>query len=110
MPVNNRENEVGALWVKKSERDGSKFFSGKLNVNGEQIDVVVFQNTFKQPGEKSPDWRIYKSLPKEGGYSGGQERKTFERRPAPGRAPSQPDFDGGAAVEDDIPFNRMSNY
>lgn len=66
MPANNRENELGALWQKKSEKDGSTFLSGKIQVNGEQIDVVVFRNTYKQAGEKSPDWRIYKSQPREG--------------------------------------------
>lgn len=93
---NNRENEVGALWLKKSEKDGSAFFSGKLNVNGEQIDVVVFKNSFKQPGEKSPDYRIYKSQPREGFAS--QPAKT-QKYATPYSTPSS-----RITKEDDIPF------
>ena len=59
-----RASEVGALWV-RSGRNG-EFLSGKVTVNGTEIEVVVFKNDKKQPGERSPDWRMYKSEPREG--------------------------------------------
>lgn len=55
-----RESEIGALWVRQG-RDG-EFWSGKV---GDQ-EVVVFRNRFKQPGERSPDLRIFKSAPRDG--------------------------------------------
>lgn len=52
-------NELGALWENQSAR--GPYMTG--TINGQK--VVVFRNTHKQPGEKSPDWRVLKSKPKE---------------------------------------------
>lgn len=51
-------NEIGALW----EKTGAKgpYMTG--TINGER--VVVFKA--QKRGEKSPDWRVLKSLPREG--------------------------------------------
>jgi uncharacterized protein (DUF736 family) len=54
-----KQDEIGALWVKTSGK-GLEFMSGKIN----GADVVLFRNTHKQEGEKTPDWRVYKSQPK----------------------------------------------
>ncbi len=54
-------NEIGALWVKTGAK--GEYLTG--TVNGEK--VVVFKNSYKQPGEKSPDWRVLKSKPRDGG-------------------------------------------
>jgi hypothetical protein len=51
-------DEIGALW--KNDGPKGEYFTG--TINGEK--VVVFPNTFKQPGEKSPDYRVLKSKPK----------------------------------------------
>ncbi len=51
-------NEVGALWFK--EAHGKTYMTG--TIHGEE--VVIFQNTFKTPGSKQPDWRVLKSRPK----------------------------------------------
>ena len=62
-----RELELGGFW-KRSTKNGATFLSGKITVDGEQIEVTVWKNTFKDasnPDDRSPDWRMYKSLPRE---------------------------------------------
>lgn len=57
--------KVGALWLKTSQK-GHTFMSGEIELpGGSKLDVVVFKNTHKQPGEKTPDYRIYESRPRE---------------------------------------------
>ena len=51
-------NEIGALWEKTGKKGA--YMTG--TINGER--VVVFKNTNKR-GEKSPDWRVLKSVPRE---------------------------------------------
>jgi hypothetical protein len=61
-----RDDEIGALW----ERDGrnGKFLSGRIKLpDGTDQEIVVFANDRKQPGERTPDWRVYKSQPRDGG-------------------------------------------
>jgi hypothetical protein len=63
--------DVGALWIvtdqqtgqPKKDRNGNVFLNG--TVNGQR--VTVFRNSFKKPGEKTPDYRVF---PQE--QSGGQ--------------------------------------
>ena len=58
---NSRDLERGALWLKKSKA-GADFLSGYvLDENKNKINVVVFKNNYKKPGESSPDYRIYLS-------------------------------------------------
>lgn len=83
--MTDKSDEVGALWTKK-DRNGKKYLSGRITIGGETVDVVVFQNSFKKEGERTPDLRIYRSQPRE--QSGGSE------------TPSQ-NFDD---MDDAIPF------
>lgn len=53
-----KEDEIGALWVKTSAR--GDYLTGTIN----GVKVVVFANTYKTT-EKQPDWRVYKSTPRE---------------------------------------------
>lgn len=60
------EREVGALWLKQSPNQ--KYFSGHVTIQddlGEDIklQVVVFRNKNKQK-DNHPDFRIYKSVPR----------------------------------------------
>ena len=56
------QNELGALWKKKSKA-GMSFLSGYINDHdGQRIDVVVFANS-KKTNEKAPDYRLYVSKP-----------------------------------------------
>ena len=56
-----RDLEKGALWLKKSKA-GADFLSGYVvDESNNRINVVVFKNGYKKPGESSPDYRIYLS-------------------------------------------------
>lgn len=60
--TNNKNQELGALWKKKS-KTGMSFLSGYINDHdGQRIDVVVFANGNKK-NEKAPDYRLYVSKP-----------------------------------------------
>jgi uncharacterized protein (DUF736 family) len=62
--TNKNQNELGALWKKKS-KTGLSFLSGYINDHdGQRIDVVVFANS-KKTNEKAPDYRLYVSKPME---------------------------------------------
>lgn len=54
-----KADEIGALWTRLS-KNGHEYLSGKIAGQ----DVVIFPNTHKQPGEKTPDWRVFKSQPR----------------------------------------------
>jgi len=59
---NKNQNELGALWKKKS-KTGMSFLSGYIvDTDGTRTDVVVFANT-KKSNEKAPDYRLYISKP-----------------------------------------------
>lgn len=61
-----KSTELGGLWLKTSAR-GQEFMSGKLTLpDGTVQEVVLFRNDKKQPGERTPDWRVYRSEPREG--------------------------------------------
>ncbi|NBW13917.1 MAG: hypothetical protein EBR82_38530 [Caulobacteraceae bacterium] len=63
-PQNKNQNELGALWKKKS-KTGMSFLSGYINDHdGQRIDIVVFANGNKK-NEKAPDYRLYVSKPLE---------------------------------------------
>jgi hypothetical protein len=51
-------DELGALWVRVSQA-GKRYMTGKICGQ----DVVAFENDRKHG--KAPDWRIYKSEPRE---------------------------------------------
>jgi uncharacterized protein (DUF736 family) len=84
-----KEDEVGGIWD-RATKDGKAYMS--ISMNGQSY--VAFHNDYKKPGEKSPDWRVYKSQPRDT-----QASTPRAEQPAPqssGYAPVQ--------VEDDIPF------
>ena len=72
-----RRESLGALWrkqVKSGENRGNTFHSGELEVgkllaaieekglhDGDKLSIVVFENTQKREGEKTPDMRIFVS-------------------------------------------------
>ncbi len=106
----NREDEIGGLWSRTSQA-GNEFMSGHLKLpDGSELEVVVFPNRFKKPGEATPDWRVYRSQPLE---------RSEQRQAPPGlppigatqfRGPRQP---GGMSqraersrdeLDDDLPF------
>lgn len=57
-----KNQELGALWKRKSKA-GMSFLSGYINDHdGQKIDVVVFANS-KKTNDKAPDYRLYISKP-----------------------------------------------
>ena len=61
----NKNQELGALWKKKSKA-GMSFLSGYIvDHDGARTDIVVFANGNKK-NEKAPDYRLYVSKPLEG--------------------------------------------
>lgn len=58
-----KEDELGALWLKEGK--SGKYMSGRIEVNGEKINIVVFKNTYKEK-ENQPDYKILRSRPKIG--------------------------------------------
>ena len=75
------ENELGALWI----RDGKSgvYMTGEIN----GVKVVCF--AAKKSSEKSPDWRVLKSVPRE------DKPKPQERRPSRVDNPNDNDDLGG---------------
>lgn len=79
--TNKNQNELGALWKKKSKA-GMSFLSGYINDHdGQRIDVVVFANS-KKTNEKAPDYRLYVSKPLDS-----QSKTTASAQPTAKTAP-----------------------
>lgn len=59
---NNNTSErqrLGGLW-KRESKSGNKYLTGKINVNGQDVSLVVFATKEKR-NEKSPDYVVYLS-------------------------------------------------
>lgn len=76
----NKNQELGALWKKKSKA-GMSFLSGYINDHdGQRIDVVVFANS-KKTNEKAPDYRLYVSKPLETKQSQSTQQAVTKQAP-----------------------------
>ena len=90
---NSRDSERGALWLKKSKA-GADFLSGYvLDESKNKINIVVFKNNYKKPGESSPDYRIYLS-----------EAPASSNQAVPTNAVKSTNDDVQESHSDDIPF------
>lgn len=57
------ENNIGALWIKESEK--VEFFKGHITLdNGEKIKIVIFKNNYKNK-DTQPDYQILKAKSQE---------------------------------------------
>lgn len=57
--MENKKNDIGALWVRQSQK--GDFYAGKITTDsGEEIKIVVFKNNYKNK-ENQPDYTILKS-------------------------------------------------
>lgn len=52
------QRELGALW--KRESPNQKYLTGRLQIDGKDVNVVVFSNRHKTK-ENQPDFRVYRS-------------------------------------------------
>lgn len=50
------KREIGALW--KKTNGSQSFYSGKIKLNGEEIEIVCFSNKHKTE-DRHPDIRVY---------------------------------------------------
>lgn len=75
-------NELGAIWLKTSQK-GTKYYSGKIVIDGREIYINMFKNTKKTPGSNLPDWRIVEST-----YQGNGSQP--QSRPQPRQQPQRP--------------------
>jgi|TARA_R110000744_G_scaffold91125_5_gene176943 uncharacterized protein (DUF736 family) len=57
-----KEREIGAFW--KRESPNQKFLSGKIEIEGKKLEVVLFSNRFKEK-DNQPDYRLYLSADKQ---------------------------------------------
>jgi uncharacterized protein (DUF736 family) len=55
---------IGALWLNEA-KDGKKYMSGVVTIDGTDHKIVVFRNNYKEE-EKHPDYKIYPSKPRDG--------------------------------------------
>jgi len=75
----NMDKSIGALWLKESKA-GNKFMSGKIDINGVSVRLVVFKNNYKD-AENKPDYLIYESKPQdvpEGQATAQKVKEVFE--------------------------------
>jgi uncharacterized protein (DUF736 family) len=55
-----QKRDIGALW--KKEGKNQKYLSGYFKDElGEQVEIVIFANKFKNDNPKAPDYRVYLS-------------------------------------------------
>jgi len=57
-----KEREIGAFW--KRESSSQKFLSGKIEIEGKKMEVILFTNRFKEK-DNQPDYRLYLSEDKQ---------------------------------------------
>ena len=56
-----KQESIGAMWQGTTKK-GDPFLSGKITVNGVEVEFIAFKNNFKEG--KQPDFKIFpKSKP-----------------------------------------------
>jgi hypothetical protein len=58
-------NEIGALWSKSGAK--GEYLTGTIDMGDGPVKVVCF--AVKKSSDKSPAWRVLKSVPREGAPS-----------------------------------------
>lgn len=81
--MSEKKKPIGGIW-KRSGQYGD-YLSGQIEINGQKFNFRAYENSYKKPGEKTPDFKIFPVVPKQ------LETKHAE--------PKQ-----NAMDEDDIPF------
>jgi uncharacterized protein (DUF736 family) len=54
----NKRPKVGAVWVRKSQKDGSDYLSIQLELDGKKIDFRGWKNDYKTE-DKHPDYNLF---------------------------------------------------
>ena len=55
------KKDIGAIWEKVSKQ-GTKFWSGSIEIAGEKIKFTAFRNKYKKPGGNQPDYTILPAM------------------------------------------------
>jgi len=55
-------DKIGALWLKE-DKNGKKYMSGEIELNGEKVNILIFKNKYKKK-DSHPDYIIKKSVNK----------------------------------------------
>lgn len=97
----NKKNDIGGLW-KKVSKAGSEYMSGSVEVNGEKISIVVFSNSYKKAGERTPDFKIFLSESRDPVANEIPSSKP-EVKKNKNNAPPQ-EVESDSLVDDEIPF------
>ena len=92
--MNGSREKLGALWKRKSKKDGSEFLAGK--VAGQ--DVVIFP-VWERKNERSPDFEVFRSDPR---ASSGTEESAATNSSQPKANPSQ--MPAGASKRGSVPI------
>jgi len=61
MASNNQMKLIGSIWNKVSREKGTKYISGSIKVNGEEVRFVGFANKKKTKGDTLADVYLYLS-------------------------------------------------
>lgn len=51
-----KDREIGAFWKRQSS--SQSFLSGKIEIEGKKLEVVLFSNRYKEK-DNQPDYRLY---------------------------------------------------
>lgn len=89
------KQKVGAFWKRTGKTSGKEFYSGKIEVDGIEIDVVMFPNGYKKEN-KHPDLIVYR-----------QEDQNYQQNDvneAVNDRNNYPDYPEDEIDPDDIPF------
>ena len=55
-----KQQSLGALWV-SATKDGKKYLSGEIAIDGQKTKIVVFKNNYKEE-DKHPDYKIFQKI------------------------------------------------
>ena len=51
-----KDSSIGAIWIKQGAK--GEYLSISLELEGRQYNLTAFTNSFKESGDKKPDYRI----------------------------------------------------
>lgn len=80
---------IGGLW--KKEKNGHKYYSGQIEIDGVKYNFVCFHNSFKKDGDNKPDYYIPKPRSRDEQQSSGTTGN-YEDAPEPDNDSQEPPF------------------
>lgn len=51
------KKDIGGIWEKTSKQ-GTRFWSGSIEIGGDKVKFTAFRNKYKKPGGNQPDYTI----------------------------------------------------